>query len=341
MTHRASTAGIAVGALLYLLLWIVAREAAMTQVQLRSTLYMEAIKSIVTAIAHFDALQPMLEHVVSSVQRELDFYIASIFIYEPERGHARLLAQVGQHHEPAPVGFVQPISTGVVGRVIREQATLLCNDVRQLSDYVSPDGYRPAGSELCVPIVSDLRIWGAFNVESSVPDAFTHDDQLALELIAAQLGSAIYNLDLRLAERSALTDVARQAAQLKELLSEVNRLALPIFPISRGALALPLIGNLDDERMQRACETLLATTQRTRSSLVVIDITGVAVIDTAVAHHILQLAQMLRLLGAELVLTGIRPEVAQSLVQLGSDLSTLNVRPDFAAGISYALRARR
>jgi rsbT co-antagonist protein RsbR len=65
------------------------------------------------------------------------------------------------------------------------------------------------------------------------------------------------------------------------------------------------------------------------------------VIDTAVAHHILQLAQMLRMLGAELVLTGIRPEVAQSLVQLGSDLSTLNVRPDFAAGISYALRARR
>lgn len=312
----------------------------MTQVQPRSTLYMEAIRSIVTEIAHFDALQPLLEHVVSSVQRELDFYVASIFVHERQRGVALLLAQGGHSTEPATIGFAQPLSVGVVGRVIREKQTLLHNDVRQLRDYVPPEGYAAAGSELCVPIYSDLTVWGAFNVESTVIDAFTRDDQLALELIAAQLGSAIYNLDMRAAQRGALGDVARQAQQLKELLVEVRRLSTPVFPIRKGALALPLIGTLDDERLARTSESLLGAVERTRSTLVVIDITGAAEIDTAAAQYLLQLAQVLRLLGTEMVLTGVRPEVAQTLVHLGVDLGTLHVRPDFAAGLQYAFQRK-
>jgi anti-anti-sigma regulatory factor/putative methionine-R-sulfoxide reductase with GAF domain len=310
----------------------------MTQVQPRSTLYMEAIKQIVSEIAHFDALQPLLEHAVSSVQRELDFYIASIFMHDRQRKVAVLLAQGGQSDQPAPLGFAQPLNVGVVGSVIREGHTKLYNDVRLLHDYVSPQGYDSAGSELCVPIYSDLSVWGAFNVESRVQDAFSRDDQLALELIAAQLGSAIYSLELRVAQRKALGDVARQAQQLKELLVEVRRLSTPVFPIRKGALALPLIGTLDDERMARTNEQLLAAVERSHCDLVVIDITGAALIDTAAAQHLLQMAQVLRLLGAETVLTGVRPEVAQTLVHLGVDLATIHVRQDFASGIQYALR---
>jgi anti-anti-sigma regulatory factor len=312
----------------------------MTQVQPRATLYMEAIKSIVTEIAHFDALQPLLEHVVSSVQRELDFYVASIFMQDRQRSVAVLRAQGGHSNEPPPLGFVQPLTIGVVGRVISEGHTRLYNDVRVLNNYVAPQGYATAGSELCVPIYSDLNVWGAFNVESTLPNAFSRDDQLALELIAAQLGSAIYSLELRVSQRKALGDIARQAQQMKELLIEMRRLSTPIFPLRKGALALPLIGTLDDERIARANEQLLAEVERQHCDLVVIDITGAAVLDTAAAQHLLQMGQVLRLLGAEMVLTGIRPEVAQTLVHLGVDLGTIHVRQDFASGIQYALKRR-
>ncbi|PMP83007.1 MAG: anti-anti-sigma factor, partial [Chloroflexus aggregans] len=96
----------------------------------------------------------------------------------------------------------------------------------------------------------------------------------------------------------------------------------------------------DSTRVESLIEMLLRTVQQWRARVVVLDVTGVPVIDTQVAHAILQCAVSIRLLGAQLVLTGIRPDVAQTLVALGVDLSTIVTRADLRDGIRYALRSQ-
>ncbi|MFN8566762.1 MAG: STAS domain-containing protein [Kouleothrix sp.] len=87
-----------------------------------------------------------------------------------------------------------------------------------------------------------------------------------------------------------------------------------MIPISDGLVAMPLIGTIDSKRAQQVIEALLSGVSAQRATTVIIDITGVQVIDTQVANALLRAAQAVKLLGAQVLLTGIRPEIAQTLV---------------------------
>src|SRR6185295_2919913 len=105
-----------------------------------------------------------------------------------------------------------------------------------------------------------------------------------------------------------------QAAALDEL-------STPLIPISDDTVIMPLIGNIDSRRAQQVIEALLEGVAETRTQVAILDITGVPVVDTQVANALIGAAQAVKLLGAQVVITGIRPEVAQTLVGLGVDLS--------------------
>ena len=104
-------------------------------------------------------------------------------------------------------------------------------------------------------------------------------------------------------------------------------MAIPVVPIQAGVIAIPLIGNLDSQRMGQLLQNVLAGIESRRAHFVALDITGVPIVDTHVAAALVQTAESARLLGATTALVGIRPEVAQSLVQLGVDLSSLKTYP--------------
>ncbi len=133
-------------------------------------------------------------------------------------------------------------------------------------------------------------------------------------------------------ERQALNEriIAAQQAALREL-------STPIVPISQGVIAMPLIGSIDSMRAQQIIETLLEGVNTTGAHIVILDVTGVPVVDTQVANALLRSAQAVRLLGAEVLLTGIRPEVAQTIVGLGLDLSHIRTMASLQDGIIYAL----
>jgi rsbT co-antagonist protein RsbR len=118
----------------------------------------------------------------------------------------------------------------------------------------------------------------------------------------------------------------------------IQELSAPLIPIYRGVLVLPLIGAIDSQRAGTIMETLLDGIARQSASVVLLDITGVPVVDTSVAHHLIQSARAVRLLGAEIVLVGISPEIAQTIVQLGVNLSDIITRSDLEAGFAYALK---
>ncbi|WP_026370367.1 PAS domain-containing protein [Kallotenue papyrolyticum] len=125
-------------------------------------------------------------------------------------------------------------------------------------------------------------------------------------------------------------------AQQERLIETIRQLSTPVMPLQDGILALPLVGHIDTARGEQIMSAMLQAVQDYRAQFLILDITGVPVIDTAVADHLLRGAQAIGLLGATCVLVGISPEIAQTLVQLGIDLSSLVTLSDMQAGIAYA-----
>lgn len=136
-------------------------------------------------------------------------------------------------------------------------------------------------------------------------------------------------------QRVALQEEVIQAQQ-----AALRELSTPLIPIANGVIAMPLIGTIDSSRAQQMMESLLIQVAEQQSEVAIIDITGVQVVDTQVAAALLRTAQAVQMLGARVVLTGIRPEVAQTLVGIGADLSSITTKGTFQMGIAYALERR-
>ncbi|MFB4165177.1 RsbT co-antagonist protein RsbRA [Alteribacillus sp. JSM 102045] len=117
----------------------------------------------------------------------------------------------------------------------------------------------------------------------------------------------------------------------------LKELSAPLIPVFEKISVMPLIGTIDTERAKLIMENLLEGIIEHRSQVVLIDITGVPVVDTMVAHHIIQASEAVRLVGAECILVGIRPEIAQTIVNLGIDLGKFPTRSTLRKGIETGL----
>jgi PAS domain S-box-containing protein len=118
----------------------------------------------------------------------------------------------------------------------------------------------------------------------------------------------------------------------------LRELSSPLIPLSERAMVMPMIGAIDSQRAQQIIEDLLHGVAEQNTDLVILDITGVPIVDTHVANMLLQTTQAVKLLGARLILTGIRPEVAQTIVGLALDFSSIETHATLQAGIAQALR---
>lgn len=125
--------------------------------------------------------------------------------------------------------------------------------------------------------------------------------------------------------------IARQQEELLEL-------STPVIKLWDGILAVPMIGTLDSNRTQMVMETLLQRIVETEASLAIIDITGVPTVDTLVAQHLLKTVTAIRLMGADCIISGIRPQIAQTIVHLGIDLQTVTSKATLADALALALK---
>ena len=131
--------------------------------------------------------------------------------------------------------------------------------------------------------------------------------------------------------------IGRLASQLEGKIAEQRALSIPIAPVYEGVLVVPLVGVLDSFRAQLLLETLLSEITRSRAQLALLDISGVPLFDAEVASHLIQVTQACRLLGTELVLIGLSPEIAKVLVGLRTDLQELRTLRNLQQGVAYAL----
>jgi rsbT co-antagonist protein RsbR len=125
--------------------------------------------------------------------------------------------------------------------------------------------------------------------------------------------------------------IARQQQAMLEL-------STPVVQLWEGVLALPLIGTLDSARTQIVMESLLQRIVETGASIAIIDITGVPTVDTLVAQHLLKTVAAARLMGADCIISGIRPQIAQTIVHLGVELQSVVTKATLADAFAVALQ---
>jgi rsbT co-antagonist protein RsbR len=119
---------------------------------------------------------------------------------------------------------------------------------------------------------------------------------------------------------------------------EMLELSTPVVKLWEGILALPMIGTLDSSRTQVVMESLLQKVMETGAQIAILDITGVPTVDTLVAQHLLKTVTALRLMGAECIISGVRPQIAQTIVHLGVDLQGVTTKANLADALALALR---
>jgi anti-anti-sigma factor len=136
----------------------------------------------------------------------------------------------------------------------------------------------------------------------------------------------------------ALDEIQQGHAAQDRLLEMIREMSTPVIPVQEGVLVMPLVGIIDSTRAQGILSALLAAIEQEGARVIILDITGVPMVDTAVAQTLLQAARAARLLGADPVLVGISPQVAETIVSLGVDLTDLATKADLQSGVEYALR---
>ena len=161
---------------------------------------------------------------------------------------------------------------------------------------------------------------------ASEPVLLTEQIWLASELIDAMAMHTI-----RTYQKSREDVIKRQQEELLEL-------STPVVKLWDGILALPMIGTLDSQRTQVVMELLLQKIVDTGAEVAIIDITGVPTVDTLVAQHLLKTVTAIRLMGAECIISGVRPQIAQTIVHLGLDLQGVITKANLADALALALR---
>jgi predicted ATPase/GAF domain-containing protein/anti-anti-sigma regulatory factor len=273
-----------------------------------------------------------------------------------------------------PVEASVDLPLRIVHYVHRTGEPVVLGDATSDSRFVGDPHIVASGpkSILCLALARQGRITGVLYLENSiVTNAFTMDrvevcrvltSQAAIALENALLTTTLQRMNDKLEQevmlqteelRKAYTQLERELAERKR--SEEERAALkdeiikaqkerlaelstPLIPITKGIVVMPLIGTMDSERAEHMLTTVLSGVRVNGARVVIIDVTGARRVDAGVSGMLIRMAGAVALLGAQMVITGIRPEVAQSLAGLSIDFGSLTSHGTLEKGIAYAMR---
>jgi rsbT co-antagonist protein RsbR len=190
-------------------------------------------------------------------------------------------------------------------------------------------------------VAISLLVWfSSHEVKRALARA--RESERQIQIYRQELETIQEQLERQVEERT--RDLKSFAGQLQLSLEEqqrlwetVQQLSIPIVPVHEGIIVMPLIGHIDGPRAERMVDDLLISIEEQKAKLAIIDVTGLPVVDSHVANTLLQAANAASLMGTEIVLVGIRPEVADTVVRLGLELGSITIQRDLQAGVNYAL----
>jgi DNA-binding LacI/PurR family transcriptional regulator/anti-anti-sigma regulatory factor len=209
-----------------------------------------------------------------------------------------------------------------------------------------PASARGSGSDLTIilPVRTESRDWGLLALCAASQDVFFAENMLTW---ASLLGVALDRRALvaSLTEQQAILheqqETLRTAYERERALADtVRELGSPVIPLLPEVLLVPLIGAISSDRARQVIESVLDGVNHYQATTVLLDITGVPLVDTQVANSLIQTTQAAMLLGAQVILVGMRPEIAQSIIGLGIDLRHITTQPSLAVAVEHLLLQR-
>jgi len=268
----------------------------------------------------------------------------------PDSPAARGWSLLEQRRDDIISGWTTEMATALSGRMTSSE---LERDAREMFDALSAAGAHEARgindsafAELRT-LLSDVARTRArrgftptetavsvFALKSAVLAVLQREADLSLYEFFAGFSRLVDDLGLFMLETYAQVREAVVSEQADALLE----LSTPVVKLWEGIVSLPLVGTLDSARTQVVMEKLLQTLVDTGSEHAIIDITGVSAVDTQVAQHLLKTVMAARLLGAECIISGIRPQIAQTVVALGIEFGDISTKATLADALLLALR---
>ncbi|MFJ7147103.1 STAS domain-containing protein [Streptomyces sp. NPDC100445] len=242
----------------------------------------------------------------------------TVFIVSRDEAVEACKAVVDALAEVARTGRLEDVGASGFGAVREQLGRMSASRSRAGS---SPSQIAGEVAGLREPVIALLDAEFADPAEESA-----HACRLALTVLMGTLRLVVMETAVSAGEEL----IARQRQQLLEV-------ATPVIRLWDGVVAVPLIGTLDSVRSQVVMESLLEAIVDQRARFAILDITGVPTVDSLVAQHLMKTVAAARLMGAECVVSGIRPAIAQTIVQLGIDLGSIVTRAGLADALAYAL----
>lgn len=268
------------------------------------------------------------------------------------------LAEILKHHESDLIDDwvslqVKELSTsshGLNERQIREESREFLAALREALDntdsrFISAPEFSRVRDHL--QSICNYRLGQGFTPSEVATFVFSLKQPLFTRLRnwfrddIAQFGEHVWDSTTLIDKLGLYTTEVYQEARNQVIVrqqEEMLELSTPVVKLWDGILALPLIGTLDSARTQVVMQNLLEAIVETGSEMAIIDITGVPTVDTLVAQHLLKTVAAARLMGADCIISGIRPQIAQTIIHLGVDLTNVMTKASLADAFSTALR---
>ncbi|MCA1057088.1 STAS domain-containing protein [Rossellomorea aquimaris] len=237
--------------------------------------------------------------------------------------------------EEADEKFIQVVSDQIFTKTSHEFVEMIASNLRDSKEFTSRlEGFAEKVVRFGWPltfVTSALSKFAKVVYEAMKEDGLITEQNHAKQVeLFDKWVTPMYNKVI-----SAYTESWERTVSLQKI--ALQELSAPLIPVFEKISVMPLVGTIDTERARLIMENLLNGVVKHRAEVVLIDITGVPVVDTMVAHHIIQAADAVRLVGAKCMLVGIRPEIAQTIVNLGINLNQFSTNSTLKKGIEKAL----
>jgi anti-anti-sigma factor len=263
---------------------------------------------------------------------------------DASQGALHVVAEYCAPGRPSGMGEIIPVANNpIVAYITAHHAPLAISDVRadpRVSAVRDLFARRGTQAILIAPVFAKDVLIGTVGMDAIEPRSFSEREIALAQAISDAISQGLYNLQLYEAVQRELATRLRAEQVIREQATVLAQLSTPLIPISERMLILPLIGELDAARAEHVLRTLLQGIEQQRAEVLIIDITGIPIVDTHVAGTLLQAVRAAQLLGTETMITGIRPEVAQTLVNLGADLRGVRTFGTLRSAVSHAFGRR-
>jgi rsbT co-antagonist protein RsbR len=227
-------------------------------------------------------------------------------------------------------GFLDELTSAAISAKSNDITKAEWDGVRRFLEQLSVDRVQ-AG------FTSEETATFIFSLKRALFDAVMSDSERLSQSAVSDLWAITELLD-QLGLHTVKTYQRTRENLINRQQEDMMEMSTPVIKLWDGILAVPLIGTLDSARTQIVMESLLRRIVETESQIAIIDITGVPTVDTLVAQHLIKTVTALRLMGADCIVSGIRPQIAQTIVHLGVDLQNVATKANLADALALALK---